>query len=523
MNAEQQAAYDRIIEFIEGDESFFGLFGFAGTGKSFLTRHISKKCSESNIKICGISPTHKARKILEAFLNKDSFIPVPTMTVAKFLLKQRQHSYTGTKNFRGNDSENAKHFDLFIIDECSMISDRDVEAVMKNIKMAKKKALFIGDPCQIPNPVQKFEWNDDGTISKKDSKSFKVDHVTLCEIVRQKDASSIVEISKLFRDDILEEKEIPRENTKDIRFYSESDRFYSRIERVLNRDNYLFTKIVTYTNRSVRAYNKFARDILGFTGKFVVGDLLMGYTNIGWPEPFIENGEEYVVKSVDEVTQIIDGFSCRGHAVTIEARHSFQYASIFFPFLTGEGNVKMLKKLQALAKKNNEPGSTKEDFKKYRRLKDQVMFLEDIYDYNGEIVTADALRDRHPKLFKSVDNYIDPKTRKAYETRDDFNKAYGGIVDMRINDNKQISENEKFADRFLVIDMDISYGYAITCHKAQGSTYLNVFVDERNFEKLGDMWNDRYKAYVNSTKEKNQLKYVAYTRASEKMWVLYKK
>ena len=61
---------------------------------------------------------------------------------------------------------------------------------------------------------------------------------------------------------------------------------------------------------------------------------------------------------------------------------------------------------------------------------------------------------------------------------------------------------------YLIIDKfaDISYGYAITVHKSQGSTYNNVFVDMNNICK--------------TIKDKNQLHkciYTAITRASKKL------
>jgi len=519
---DQQFAFDEIIEFIKDDKyDFFTLKGNAGTGKTFLTKRISDWCIENNIKIVGMAPTHKAKRVLSNFLNKDSFMPIPCITVAKFLTKQRQHSYTGTKNFKGGDAKDASSYDLFIIDECSMISDNDVSKIVENIKRFKKKGLFIGDPCQIPNPCQAYQKNKDGTISKKDSSSFDFDYVRLSKIVRQAEDNGMIQISKLFRKRICEEKDIPRKNVKGVKFYEDPEDFYDKIAQKLTLDTMMDTRIITYTNSSVRAYNKFVRENLGFKEKFVVGELLMGYQNIGWPTPIIENGEEYIVRNIREVDKYIDEFCCRGYQVYLEICSTGGHVDVFFPHLTGKGNVKMLQKLKQLAGIVNQKGSTKEDFKKYRNLKDQVLFLENIYEFEGVIVSEESLKHKHTKLIRHVNNYIDNKTREIINTKDKINDIYPGILTQRIDDNKGISENERLVDKFLVIDMDICYGYAITCHKCQGSTYKFVFIDEKNFEKLTDCWNDKYQAYINGTKEKNQLKYVAYTRASEKAYVLY--
>ena len=69
----------------------------------------------------------------------------------------------------------------------------------------------------------------------------------------------------------------------------------------------------------------------------------------------------------------------------------------------------------------------------------------------------------------------------------------------------------------MIVEKDIYYGYAITCHKSQGSTYDNVYVDEEDFKKIVCRWNYKFKVLENRTKEYNQLKYVAYTRASNQL------
>jgi exodeoxyribonuclease-5 len=59
-----------------------------------------------------------------------------------------------------------------------------------------------------------------------------------------------------------------------------------------------------------------------------------------------------------------------------------------------------------------------------------------------------------------------------------------------------------------VIIKDLDYGYAITGHKSQGSTYTHVFVMEND---INDNW---------LLKERNQIKYVALTRPTISATVL---
>jgi exodeoxyribonuclease-5 len=55
---------------------------------------------------------------------------------------------------------------------------------------------------------------------------------------------------------------------------------------------------------------------------------------------------------------------------------------------------------------------------------------------------------------------------------------------------------------------DVSFAYAITAHKSQGSTYNTTFVIEDDID-------ENYNVV-----ERNRIKYTAYTRSSKKVYVL---
>ncbi|PWG68587.1 hypothetical protein DF186_24840, partial [Enterococcus hirae] len=64
-------------------------------------------------------------------------------------------------------------FDLFLVDEASMITDNDVNLIMNYALQYKKKVLFIGDKCQIPNPSQKYICKNE-IATKRDSIAFDI-------------------------------------------------------------------------------------------------------------------------------------------------------------------------------------------------------------------------------------------------------------------------------------------------------------------------------------------------------------
>ena len=169
------------------------------------------------------------------------------------------------------------------------------------------------------------------------------------------------------------------------------------------------------------------------------------------------------------------------------------------------------------AEKVNNNFSTKKDYQKYMELKNHTIFMDDIYKYDDNIMSEMDFKEMHPLLFTKIENVISITNKEIMksELTEKMNKLYNNIIELRLLDNKNICDSETFADKFKVIEKDIYYGYAITAHKSQGSTYHNVFVDEIDFQKISDKWNYKYNRMESRIREKNQLKYVSYTRAKE--------
>jgi hypothetical protein len=137
-------------------------------------------------------------------------------------------------------------------------------------------------------------------------------------------------------------------------------------------------------------------------------------------------------------------------------------------------------------------------------------------------MTETDFRQSQSLLFTKVGEVIDVK-RKTISVSELTNKLgdhYGEIIEGRLIDNKPFADGEVFADQYMVVEKDIYYGYALTSHKSQGSTYDSVYVDEHDFMKISNKWNYKLRAVQQRFKERNQLKYVAYTRASLKLQVM---
>ena len=536
LTTDQKIAFDEIITFIKEtirpdySNMVWTLIGYAGSGKTTLTRFVADWCNSHSISYAGVAPTHKAKKVLESILNKDSFMENTMFTVAKFLNKLRNHGFVASKNFSGNYTD--RHYDLYIVDECSMISDKDVDDLIKVAKITKSKILFVGDRAQIPNPSQKYSINGDGTVSKKDSKAFDFPASMLTTIVRQTHSNPLLDVYTQIREDLMIIPKINRTTNivggKGVQYYTNPERFYKKIVAVFSKhqDDIERFRIIAYTNDMVRFYNNLVRKALGKTELFCVGEILMGYTN----GDTVENGQEYIIKKVDYRTNVIkttnpnQNHSVIGHELTVSKdreAHESEYFTIFFPDISKKENIGILNKLKVLADKVNSRGSTRKEYFEYVQLKSQLYFIENVYNYGGKIMNESTMKSIHPRLFDNLNVYINNGKIAKNKKVESLLVLYPKLLKERLNDDKPIGDAERLCDRFQIIEKDVDYGYSITAHKSQGSTYCKVFVDEIDFKKIRDHWNFQANAMENGTKERNQLMYVSYTRPTRICYVLY--
>lgn len=571
----QKNAFENIINNIS-KKNIILLEGSAGTGKTTLTKYIVNYfyTSMGINNICAIAPTHKARRVIENILNKNTLFSITTYTVASALSKIKEHSYIGTKTFNQTNIKKLNTYKLILIDEVSMINDKDMQIIIDFIIKTNKYCILIGDSNQIPCPSSQYEFiqtpnqnesSECNMIQKKNSFVFtdpNIYKVKLTEIVRQALDSPIIQLAHYIKDNLNISLSINNLIKYKDMFIKQSEIYniYKQLYDSSTISNKALIRIIAYTNSAVRIHNMEIRRILGYNKPFVIGDIMMGYTNIGYPELIIENGQDYIISDMlFTSTWVINEFDLlKGYLITLDIMnqnyfdfiakekendivstdkiiqlntcYSTKYENIitspkitnlFFIDIYAEENYKFVKELIKRALKVNKINSTKKDYLIYKNLKDKVLFIEDIYFYNNSIYTETTIKENHPLLFTNLTDLISSTGEKnisiLYEK---VEKNYPGLIDARLTDDKIISENELLVDKYKVIEKDIYYGYAITSHKSQGSTYNSVIVDEFDFNKITNKWNYKYKALENRIREKNQLRYVAYTRAKEKLYII---
>ena len=118
------------------------LIGAAGTGKTTLLRAL---CGLPGVEEAGVlllAPTGKAR------VKMQSAIGLPAKTVAQLLVSSKRYD-PETGLYRRSNSDRKSGFGTVIIDESSMLTEDQLDAVLDGIE-GYSRLVLVGDPRQLP-------------------------------------------------------------------------------------------------------------------------------------------------------------------------------------------------------------------------------------------------------------------------------------------------------------------------------------------------------------------------------------
>lgn len=369
----QQNGLKIIVERYKNKERFSILSGYAGTGKSYLLRHVIEALGlNPNTEVAFATPTGKAAQVLSSMGNKNA------QTIHRLLYQW--FPKPGGGFFRKRIAH--LPYKLVVCDEVSMI---DNDMVNELLSHQECHIIFTGDPFQL-EPINKNTSNN-----LLDSP-----HVFLGEIMRQALESDIVRLSM----DIREGK--PLEN------------FIGTDAQVINRTDVVdgmmtwADQIICAKNDTRMAFNRKVNELMGFDNESIVdGQKIICLRNY-WDilseegEPLV-NGTIGILDNVRKVRRRI--------APSI-----------------GGGYIDIL-------------------------LCDLITENQDIYydlplDFNQLLTGQRTITDS--KLLYKIDRF--------------YNSPWA---------------QEKGLQN--PIPLEAEMGWAITCHKAQGSTFGKVLVQEEAF------------------------------------------
>jgi len=483
LNEGQTKAYNDMVEFLtKGDRKEHVLIGPGGTGKTFTINKVAEylKNNMPYSNVVYLAPTHQAKITLSKSVNNNNTgaeINVNTITSALGLVMDEDG------NFVAGGSEKISPSDILIIDEASMITEKQYSEIMNILASGSGKVIFMGDNAQLP-PIRD---NDDAEIAgkklnvlnKEDSPAFGKNtkhHSVLSKVERFDENSKLGKIIAKLRDSVFGNPGKLLDKSKGI-FDGEgykdetSEVIYTdSIEDIENsfiedyRKNPTGTRIITGNNEahnhpaSVMNLNMNIRKKLHpeSTEKFVAGDTLIAYEGlIKNKTNILDKGMTYEVVEADPVEK---------------------------KWFTGE------------AKKRN--GSIHEES---FEMEYQVLTLREAGNPDMQVRVAVPVPGSNG-MQKFIDYTIDLNNRisKAYNEKDFSEGAKLRTEAMALQNMSQTNFGK------------LLFSYAMTAHKAQGSSVENTYVMGDNISNFGG-------SKYGNPKTQSQMIYVAASRTQKKL------
>ncbi|WP_210417092.1 AAA family ATPase [Citricoccus sp. SGAir0253] len=118
------------------------LIGPAGTGKTTLLEVLCSLTGIANEDILLLAPTGKARVRMQSAIGRSA------QTIAQFLVKSGRYD-PETGRYRRSDAPPRRGFATVIIDECSMLTEEQLDALLDGLA-GYKRLVLVGDPRQLP-------------------------------------------------------------------------------------------------------------------------------------------------------------------------------------------------------------------------------------------------------------------------------------------------------------------------------------------------------------------------------------
>lgn len=204
LTAGQEAAKKAILNFIKTADAskgeYFTLTGKAGTGKTTLIQEVIREIAKDNPyqRFVVSALAHKAVQVIYGKTKKSSKF-VSASTVAS-LLDMKLDQETGLFKSAGKNAKiKLKHDSILFVDEASMLNEQNIKLLMDAAIRTDSKVIFLGDPGQLP-PIRTGDLVKYGIDSLSPVFKTQKDEYSagLTERVRQGEGSPILDYADTF-------------------------------------------------------------------------------------------------------------------------------------------------------------------------------------------------------------------------------------------------------------------------------------------------------------------------------------
>lgn len=434
------------------EHSVYVLRGYAGTGKSTLVGAIAKSLKSLHCHFTLLAPTGRAAKVLEGYSG------FPAHTIHRAIYRQKKvRDMEGVFDVGFN---RAKVGTLYLIDEASMISNlsegytpfgsgRLLDDLMEYcMSIPGSKILFVGDDAQLP------------PVGVDQSPAMDVDYLrgygcevrsgSLTEIMRHESSGEIAQHSTLLRSYILDRPEYELDWDSPLLPFPSG----VQVEIISSYD------LPEYVERSYRRVGK--EETLLITRSNREAEEMnrqIRIRTLGYDEDLVQ-GESLLV--------------CRNNYLYIPKD---EHGSATTAFIANGEIFRVERKLRSVSLHG-------------------FHFKEvELSDGTGAYFTANVMMDC---LYSGVSSLTGEQRQALYESV---------LEDYSETTNRRMLFEQIRKDPFLNA-LQVKYAYALTCHKAQGGQWRDVYVspgylppDRRDLSLLRWL-------------------YTAMTRATEKLYII---
>lgn len=448
---EQRAALATLGSFLadRSAQAVMVMRGSAGTGKTTLASAVVRTLKRLGQHLLLLAPTGRAAKVFS--LNSG----FAASTIHRKIYRQKE--FSGDFNLSYNTHADT----LFLIDEASMIGVDLLDDLVKFVYSGRNcRMVLIGDHAQLP-PVGEEE-SPALSVSVLRMLGLDVYESELSEVLRQSQKSGILlnatRIRRMETDGLQGsgcgmQGILPR-----IRFKGFTDivrvsgrELIDALEQSYRQVGMDETMVITRSNKRANIYNMGIRNtILDREEQLESGDMLMVVKN-----RYIQGVAG--VKGAEEVAGV-DFIANGDRARVLRVRHQrefygFHFADVWLQF---------------------------PDY--------------DNWEWQTTVIT-DSLTSEAPALTAEQQDLL-------------YNKVMEDYADIRPKSERirRLKEDIYFNA------LQVKYGYAVTCHKAQGGQWAHVYVDQGPVES-GNMGARELEDYIHWL-------YTAFTRATERLYLV---
>lgn len=483
----QLTAMQTLRSFLSGNDQVFMLKGAAGTGKTTLVSEFVRLLNQESRHPVLMAPTGRAAYILGTKVNHQA------STIHRAIYGLSKLQSTGHNH---DDDDGSLHLrfglrpnddslkTVYIVDEASMISDSFSENEAFSFGSGclltdlfeyahGRKIIFVGDYAQLPPVGMNFSPAlDKDYIETKFN--CKVCEIMLRQVMRQAGGSVMLSNATNIRQHIENKSFIEFKLDNGIDTTAEDDDLLRPYFELSPEKPGVSSAVITYSNKQAMDYNLAIRcHYYGASApRLRSGDLLMIYRNNYSYEHELFNGNIVQVEACQSDNEIehrnvrVKLGKDRIESVTL----SFRTATIRFA-ANGEAvslNVTLLDN-----------------------------FLDDSSGSVGGLLARALIVDFNNRLPHDLSNR-QSEIRRLLKSKKPLSPEEQMLCDLYVG----LLQKDRYYNALIC-----KYGYAITCHKAQGGEWDNVFVDMCRF---GGTANENYFRWA----------YTALTRASKKIWHL---